>query len=475
METSESPRTGVLEIAHRDPGWQPTQPVIAPQPTLPGRHTPAPRRKYLRPAYADAFACISSACEDTCCQGWSVPIDRETYARYETAEMMKPHMGKLIVLNPNPLSSSDYGRMNLAPNGACAFLDSDRLCGIQKQLGSTMLSDTCATYPRAIATRSGEQEKALNLSCPEAARLTLLDINLLRNRSSRMTPAERYATALREAGRSPGPELVSDKTPYNPRLALRDYALALTGDRSYPLWQRMFLLGSLTRRLQTLSGATPPAVFASENSQAVAELLVDSASIVATGRMRPLMNEMDGSIAEQLPLVLTIVRLRISQAPVPSRFLECLADFELGIGCATATSEREILDNYRRGHRQFYRPLLQKHPHLLENLAMNYIFKNNYPFGRRADHDPAPGDAIPNAEQEHMLLCVHLALAQTLLIGIAAHRQNTFSLEHVVKLVQSLARTIEHSQHFLNQIRQLIIERNLNNSRGVVLLLREET
>ena len=474
METSESPRTGVLEISHRDPGWNPPQPAIPPQPAPPGRSTPAPRRKYLRPDYAEAFACISSACEDTCCQGWSVPIDRETFARYETAEMMKPHMGKLIVLNPDPVSSSDYGRMNLGPNGACAFLDADRLCGVQKQLGPAMLSETCATYPRAIATRSGVQEKSLNLSCPEAARLTLLDTNLLRNRSSRMTPAERYAPVLHEAERSSRPALVSEKTPYNPRLALRDYALALTGDRSYPLWQRMFLLGSLTRRLQTLSGAASPSAFATENPHAVATLLADSASIVAAGRMRQLMNEIDGSIAEQLPLVLAIVRLRISQAPVPPRFLECLSDFELGIGCATATSEGEILDNYTRGHRQFYRPLMQKHPHLMENLAINYILKNNYPFGRRADHLPKPGDAIPNAENEHMLLSVHLALAQTLLTGIAAHRQNTFSPEHVVKLVQSLARTIEHSQHFLNQVTQLITERNLNSSRGVVLLLRQD-
>ena len=38
--------------------------------------------RMLVPQYVRKFACIGGACEDTCCQGWRVPIDKETYKKY---------------------------------------------------------------------------------------------------------------------------------------------------------------------------------------------------------------------------------------------------------------------------------------------------------------------------------------------------------------------------------------------------------
>ena len=35
--------------------------------------------RQIRPFYAENFHCIGSACEDTCCRGWSVPIEKATY------------------------------------------------------------------------------------------------------------------------------------------------------------------------------------------------------------------------------------------------------------------------------------------------------------------------------------------------------------------------------------------------------------
>ena len=36
----------------------------------------------IRLTYAERFRCIGSACEDTCCQGWSVPVDQAAYEKY---------------------------------------------------------------------------------------------------------------------------------------------------------------------------------------------------------------------------------------------------------------------------------------------------------------------------------------------------------------------------------------------------------
>ena len=46
-------------------------------------------RKILVPDYISSFACIGSECEDTCCAGWQVPVDKVTYQKYR--KVTTPH------------------------------------------------------------------------------------------------------------------------------------------------------------------------------------------------------------------------------------------------------------------------------------------------------------------------------------------------------------------------------------------------
>jgi lysine-N-methylase len=39
------------------------------------------------PRYVQSFECIVPACPDTCCSGWSVPIDHETYRDWQTIDV----------------------------------------------------------------------------------------------------------------------------------------------------------------------------------------------------------------------------------------------------------------------------------------------------------------------------------------------------------------------------------------------------
>jgi len=445
-------------------------PILPPQRRpikLPGRNAPRLPREYPSPAYSDRFHCIASECEDNCCKDWAVPVDQTTYEKYSKVEAMKPHLGTLIVLNTKRQTRSDYARISRDSQSKCAFLDGERMCGIQKQLGAEMLSATCATYPRVVTKAAGERENALNLSCPEAARVTLLEPRLLDecdpNAKGRGEGAERYAALRHDARNLP--------RQYQPRLAVREFTLQLLGDRSYPLWQRMALLDVLVRRLDALSGESSVAEWTVANPGAVAKLLSDSARVVTLQRLRPQMDETVAQPAEQLPLLIELVRRRVSQPPVPTRFLECVQQFETGLGCSTATSEQQILDAYADSYRRYYKPLMERHPHLLENYLMNHVFKNSYPFGRERPSSSSPVVASA-AEREHLLLCVHAALAQTLLVGMAGCHRESFGLDHVVKLVQSLARTIEHSAQFLDQIASFVREKKLSNLRGIALLLR---
>lgn len=431
---------------------------------LPGRPVPEPEREYTGPRYGERFRCIGAACEDTCCKDWAVPIDRSTYEKYRSLEVMKPHLGTLIVLNTETPTPSDYARIPLSAEASCPFLDGG-LCGIQKQLGAGMLSVTCATYPRAVSKQGSETENALNLSCPEAARLTLLDPNLLGDsRLGVRTSRDRYSVIRRDAARLP--------RQYQSHLAIREFALQLLADRKYPLWQRLYLLDILARRLETLRGTASAAEWAAAHPLQVARLLADSARVAVLERLRPAMDEIKAQPDRQIQVLVELLKARVfSQPPVPRRFLECIQDFESGLGTATAKSEADVLEAYASGYKRYYAPLMERHPHLLENYLTNHVFKNGYPFGRPRN-SPVPGAQMVNAESEHLSMCAHAALAQMLLIGMANRYAEAFDVSHVVKLVQSLAKAIEHSQHFLDTIPVFLRTHKLNNPRGVALLLK---
>ena len=430
---------------------EPRRSHTPPKPSIPSPIAPpVSAREHLRPTYSDAFRCISSACEDTCCRGWSIPIDQATYEKYRSHPALKQVVGELVVLNTISPSTTDYARMPLTEHGTCGFLDEEQLCGIQKNLGADMLSHTCTTYPRALQTPAGTPEAALNLSCPEAARLVLLQPALV--------SATPWPLRLPRAYASIWQADLSHLQPGEIRLFVRDFVLTVISDRRYPLWQRLYLLGPMVRRLKALAGSQPLSAWCEANPTLTSHVLADSARTAAGQRLQPTMEALEAQPADQLQLVMEILRLRLAEPPTASRFIECIQDFELGLRTTTARNEQEILDAYEIGQR-FFNALLAEHPQLLENYLVNHVFKNSFPFGRQSLRFNLVPPPAPDPEAEHTYLCVLATLAQTMLIGIAAHYREDFGLPHVVKLIQSLARAIEHGTTFPARLAEYVQQR----------------
>ncbi|MFY9559815.1 MAG: hypothetical protein WAQ52_06245 [Terriglobales bacterium] len=64
-------------------------------------------------------------------------------------------------------------------------------------------------------------------------------------------------------------------------------------------------------------------------------------------------------------------------------------------------------------------------------------------------------------------MCVLYAVVKDLLIGMAGHYQEAFAEEHVVKLVQSFAKAVEHCPKFMGGTNL-----NLASADGMALLLK---
>lgn len=137
------------------------------------------KKKYtalmLAPRYVSQFQCVGGDCPDTCCQGWTITVDKETFGYYRevTHPELKPWLDtNLVVLNQN--SEEQYGKFKLtASDTVCGLHSSQGLCRAQQYLGEDALSDTCYIYPRTVYKSGDRFAQCLTLSCPEAARLAL--------------------------------------------------------------------------------------------------------------------------------------------------------------------------------------------------------------------------------------------------------------------------------------------------------------
>src|SRR5579863_2461440 len=137
--------------------------------------------KLIRPQYVTEFHCLGSDCVDTCCRGWDVTIDKATYDRYQKlpATPLKLLMHSDITVNARETEDATYAQVTLTEAQTCPFLSTERLCRIQQAYGEDYLSTTCAIYPRARNLVDGALEMSLFMSCPEAARLALLNPNAM--------------------------------------------------------------------------------------------------------------------------------------------------------------------------------------------------------------------------------------------------------------------------------------------------------
>ena len=95
------------------------------------------QREILIPQYIKQFSCIGPSCEDSCCIGWRVVIDEETYKRYRKVkhQELAPLLDKYVTRNRSNLSPINYAKIKMEKEKRCPFLTSEMWCNIQLNLG----------------------------------------------------------------------------------------------------------------------------------------------------------------------------------------------------------------------------------------------------------------------------------------------------------------------------------------------------
>jgi len=122
-----------------------------------------------RPSFYKEFKCIADKCNDSCCVGWEIVVDRETSEKYKN---IKGDFGEKI--RANLMKDEDNETcFKLDENERCPFLNKDKLCDIIINCGENALCGICREHPRFYNDFSESVECGLGLCCEEVCRLLL--------------------------------------------------------------------------------------------------------------------------------------------------------------------------------------------------------------------------------------------------------------------------------------------------------------
>ncbi|MGU8388387.1 flagellin lysine-N-methylase, partial [Clostridium perfringens] len=113
----------------------------------------------------DDFKCIADSCKFTCCEGWDIDIDKDTYEKWKNNKEHSKYL--LNNVKVREVNGEKLYFINKDTFEACSFLDCKGLCNIVKCKGEEYLSKTCSTFPRISNEFEYRKELSLSCSCPE--------------------------------------------------------------------------------------------------------------------------------------------------------------------------------------------------------------------------------------------------------------------------------------------------------------------
>jgi len=379
------------------------------------------RLQALVPLYTQRFACIGSDCEDTCCAGWRVTIDKKTYTAYKqtsNAKLIERFDSKVKRVRSQP-SDSRYARMALDPTtGDCPMME-DHLCSIQKELGEDKLSNTCFTYPRVTKDLGGIQQQALTLSCPEAARLALLAEDAMSFTQSEITVR---------------PETIEKQKPVrglslDQMNEVRFFCIQLLKESDLLLWQKLALLGLFC---ETLTDALK-----SGGQGRVSQIIESMRGVINSNQFAGLFESMQPHHEVQAITFALLWKSKnvFTHSQVQS---EVQASIIKGLGAeleSGAVDEAELINRYKRGVARIPEALKDA-PFFLENFVINEMFRENFPFEQSLPYE------------NYLRLIIRFGLVRFMLAIQCANENELPSLKVLTQTVQSFCRRYQHDSQF---------------------------
>lgn len=408
-------------------------------------------RVVLQPSYMKLFNCIGSACEDSCCIGWRVTLDKKTYQKYKNSndvELKKDFEKRVTRIHTNGNDIS-YGKIKMLPNGRCPFLNDKDLCKIYINLGEEALSNTCTYYPRIVNQIDGGYERSARLSCPEIARAVLLSPDGIKFEQVEESVENSIVVAKKLETEG---HLFLHK-PQRYFWEIRMFSLSLLQNRMYTLGERLILLGLVYKKIDKLREV--------RKLKEVTRLLDSMARLISSGEIREELEQVPTNREIQMRFIKEMTDAKFTEGMTSKRYLECFKEMLNGISFRDGQTYDQVLKLYEENSEKFVVPYFAEKEYMIENYLVNTFFIDMMPFGR-----------YKTMWDAYMFLCILYGMIRLHLIGMAGCRQKLDD-DMVVKLIQSLSRVVLHNQNYILRMVDLLKESGADSLAFMSILVKE--
>lgn len=393
-------------------------------------------RTVLLPQYLSKFSCIGDKCEDNCCYSWEILIDKDIYEKYRKTSnsYLKPMLDKYVKRNRSNPTIEGYSKIKLNSARQCPFLNENKLCEIHKNLGEEYLSKVCTTYPRITNIIDKIYEKSATLSCPEIARLILLNPQVMEFDEIEEPIETRNIIYKKNDSKS----IKNLRKLLKYFWKLRIFSITLMQNRRYKLWERLIILGLFIQKLSEYEKK--------DIVDEIPELIEQYNKIIDSEYLRLELEKIPVNTNIQMELMKEIndQRFSISIGPNTKVYVGCVIEFLQGIQYTKDEKVENIAERYNKAFDNYYKPFMDEHEYILENYIVNYMFRELFPISSNKD-----------VFQDYINLVINYSYIKTLLIGIAGFNKQ-LNEDIIVKFIYSFSRTIEHNYVFMKKIIDII-------------------
>ena len=380
----------------------------------------------LKPTYYDKFHCIGGACEMNCCdRDWKITIDKKSYLKFRNIKNpeIKARMDNFVKRNrDSKVNEYSYGLLVKDEHGNCPFHMESGLCMMHRDLGEEFLCITCKKYPRLMSLmREATYEHALSMSCPEAVRIALFDIEPMGFELTEMEMTNQELLALRMVN-SDAKWNSSGFVPHG--WALREASIDIMQTREYSVERRLLIIGMLMRRVAELGKE--------EKWDEIPQTIALFQGGAMAGDFHKMPNyALEDILKRQIRGVFCGVLAGLSERP--TNLYEVFKEAVQACQAETTRKQQEEFGDltiemvYTQKKEVFWPGFLARRSHVLENYFVNLFFSKLFPLDVTDEIDPY---------QCFCLVAVQFALLRILLC--------TLSVDGVLedaKLVRAIAST----------------------------------
>jgi lysine-N-methylase len=401
--------------------------------------------KMRYPLYLKEFKCIGGSCEDTCCVGWDVDIDKTTFRQYYKVQDkdMKRMFQKNVHNNDNYCNADiDYGKVKLKPGKVCPFLDENNYCVIYTNLGEDYLSNVCTSFPRIINKINGYYEMSLDTACPEAARILLLKKDGIEFKESEETLGKHILSGNIDTNSKE-----FNKLSIKYLKEIRDFSIKIIQNRKFDLSERLFILGNFLDQLEEEL----------DNNFNEVSKFINKYDMNSTSDFYEKPNS---NYAIQISFLKKLIDdLNVFKEVDSISFQQYTKELIAAFNFETTNDLNKYSETYKEGFNSYFEEFINNNSYIFENYLVNFMYKDLFPFSET--------DSVFDG---YIMLLIRFSLIRFYLIGIFLFNKDA-SIDNVVRFIQVFSKTIEHHKTYLADVLNNLKENEFDNMEFAKVLL----